>query len=147
MADLETETAAEEPTAPQSTAERLIAALERTEETFEVSLADDWKIVFRYPEDAQEFYRLRTAAKAFAEMLKKKPSEAFVPFKRFSVDLVMNCYWIHELAVDPPFTQLEALQLAEKGGAAVAVYEKLITTIGTFVKAAEMDTIDAEKNA
>lgn len=113
--------------------------------TFPVPFLDT-EIIFRSPESAVAFAALKRLAEGQVKAIQKTPSPVLKPFKDLPGEIIRQAFWVHRLAVEPPFTILEALQLQEAGGSLPYLYSAIMEQVGATVIEEELETIEDEKN-
>lgn len=132
-----------------ATAEELVkAAKERTkeQESFPVPFMDT-EILFRVPADAVEHEAIKRNAEKEIFRVQKTPSVKTAPFKTLPGEVIRQAYWIHKLAVDPPFAMHEALELQEAGSCLSYLFQSVMLKVGETLVVEERQIVDDEKNA
>jgi hypothetical protein len=128
-----------------TTADDLLAAFaQEPERTFEVALKGGLSVTFRAPADAVEFYRLGKLAARFAKLIAGGAAPAEMrPWLPVPVDIATMAYWVSALAVDPTFSQVQALKLAKTCGPLLNyLYGEILTDVGKAVADGEAEAID-----
>lgn len=139
-------TTTKRPQPVKPTAGSLLDSLKANQkQTLEVPIAGS-VITFRLPQTAQEFYALKQQADTFARATRRSPSAPYKPYKDLPAELLTQAYWIHALAVEPPFNQLEAVQLTDAGAALGYLYNSVMQEVGAALATLEAEALEESKN-
>ena len=115
------------------------------EGTFDVPIGKD-KITFRRPADAMESHRIRAWAEKQVTAIQKTPSPVYKPYQSYAADVIRQACWLHKLAQEPPFTFVEALDMAKHGAALAYLHQSIVQGIGSAIVAMEVEEIEEAKN-
>ncbi len=131
-----------------ATAQELVqAAKERAKEKETVPIPFlDIEILFRLPEDATEHEQLKRNAEKEITRVKKTPSPATKPYKDTMAEVIRQAFWVSKLAVDPPFSLVEALELGSSGSYLTYLFQALMVKVGESVVVDEREEVDDAKN-
>lgn len=90
------------------------------EELIEIKLRGGVVLKARPLVEAREMAELTKSSQSFLKVATKNPPPEWKPFLPVTDDVVRMVVFTAALMVDPPFTQLEALQLAKQSGPVLA---------------------------
>lgn len=131
----------------------LIKKHQFAEPTFEIPLGDNAEglpevMVVRNPKGAEGMIALRKKAKKFFEMCgSKRCPEAWKPFLPISEETAFMVCEITSMVVSPPFTDVEALELARDCGPFLAmIHGSILLNVAKTLPLIEESLLDEPKN-